>query len=94
MYFPDLELLLKAVMKCAPHEWYSIAVELGFTNGQIVDETSGIATGRGKLEKMVRVKVDAAGSQETARLLLEACENIPNPVIGAVRESLQQWCHH
>ena len=91
---PDLELVLTAVMKCAPHEWYSIAVELGFSHGQIVEETSTIATGSGKLQRMVRVKADAVGNQETARLLLEACANIPHPVIGAVRERLQQLCRH
>ena len=83
---------MKAVTKCAPNEWYSIAVQLGFTNGQIVEETSAIATGSGKLQRMVLVKAAAFGRQETAFLLLKACENIPNPVIGAVNEIIQQLC--
>ena len=90
----DLEPVLDAVLKCAPHEWYSIALKLDFSDGQIVEETSGIATGSGKLEKMVRVKAAALGRQVTARLLLEACEKMPNPVIGAVRERLHHLCQH
>ena len=59
-----------------------------------MEETFQIATGSGKLEKMVRVKAAAIGRQATARLLLEACETLPNPVIGAVRERLQQLYQH
>ena len=84
---------MQAVAKCAPHVWYSIALKLGFTDGQIVEMTSGAATAEGKLEKIVRVKADAVGIQETERLLLDACEKIPKPVIGAVRERLQQLRH-
>ena len=78
------------MLKCAPHEWYSIAVELGFSDGEIEAKTSVLPSAKGKLQKMVRIKADAVGRQETAQLLLEACEKIPNPVIGAVRERLQQ----
>ena len=84
--------MLKAVAKCAPDEWYSIAVELGFSEGEIEAKTSGVPSAKGKLQKMVRVKTTAFGRQETARLLLKACENIPNPVIGAVKDILQQLC--
>ena len=82
MQFPDLELVLQAVVKCAPHAWYSIALELDFTNGQIQEMSSGVATAEGKLQKIVHVKADAVGEQEAAYLLLSACEKIPNPVIG------------
>ena len=88
--FLDLELVLNAVTKCAPNEWYSIAVELGFSEGEIEAKTTVIPSAKGKLQKMVRVKAAAFGRQRTARLLLKACESIPNPVIGAVNEILQQ----
>ena len=84
---------MKAVVDSAPHVWYSIALKLDFTDGQIEEKTAGLATAEGRIEKLVRVKADAVGEQEAARLLLEACGKIPNPVIGAVRKKLQQLCH-
>ena len=84
-----MEHVLKAVVKCASHVWYSIAVELGFTDGEIEAKTYGIPTAEGRLQKMVRVKADAVGKQKAVGLLLDACEKIPNPVIGAVRERIE-----
>ena len=90
LLFLDLELVLKAVVKCAPNQWYSIAVELGFSEGEIEANTYGVPSAKDKLQKVVRVKADAFGRQATVCLLLKACENIPNPVIGAVNKILQQ----
>ena len=76
-------------MKCAPDRWYSIGHEIGFKDGKIGAITAGICDPVGKLQKIANVKADEVGGQETAQILLEACEKIPNPVIGAVRAELQ-----
>ena len=85
--------MLQAVVRCAPHEWYSIGLELGFRDGQITAMTDGLCTHAARLQKIVNQKAGDVGEQEAARLLLEACKKIPNPVIGAVRLKLQQ-SHH
>ena len=89
----DFTAVLEAVVKCAPHEWYSIGLKIGFTDGQITDMTDGLRTSAAKIEKVVNVKAADIGEQEATELLLEACERISNPVIGAVRMKLQQ-SHH
>ena len=82
-----------AVLKCAPHEWYSVGCQLGFTDGQLTDMTQSLGTGAGKLEKIVNVKVAEVGGEEAARMLLEACKRLPIPVIDAVRRRLEQTHH-
>ena len=90
---PDLGCVLAAVLKCAPHEWYSIGRQLGFSLGQLTDMTHTLGSGAGKLERIVDEKAAEVGAEETARILLDACERLPNPVIGAVRMRLEQARH-
>jgi hypothetical protein len=86
----DLRSVKAAVLKCAPHEWYSIGLQLGFSDGQLIDLAHTLGTGHGKLERIVEVKAAEAGMKATAGMLLDACERLTNPVIGAVREFIKQ----
>ena len=90
---PDLGCVRAAVLKCAPHEWYSIGRQLGFTSGQITSMTHALGPGTGKLEKLVDVKAAAVGAEETAGMLLEACARLTNPVMGEVRMILEEPHH-
>ena len=85
--------VLAAVLKCASHEWYSIGRQLGFSLGQLTDMTHTLVSGAGKLERIVDEKAAEVGAEETARLLLDACERLINPVIGAVRMILEESRH-
>ena len=73
--------VLAAVLKCAPQEWYSIGRQLGFSLGQLTDMTHTLGSGAGRLERIVDKKAEEIGAEETARMLLDACKRLINPVI-------------
>jgi hypothetical protein len=85
-----LKLVLQAVLKAAPHQWYSIGLELGFSNSEIEAMTHTLPSAQDKLRKVVLLKADQVGHKRTALLLLESCKTIPNPVFEAVIKSLSQ----
>jgi hypothetical protein len=85
-----LKLVLQAVLKAAPHQWYSIGLELGFSNSEIEAMTHTLPSAQDKLRKVVLSKADQVGHERTAHLLLDSCKMIPNPVFGAVIKSLSQ----
>ena len=87
---PDLGCVLAAVLKCAPHDWYSIDCQLGYFLGQLTDMTHTLGSGAMKLERIVDEKAAEVVAEEAAHILLDACERLINPVIGAVRMILEE----
>lgn len=85
----DLNGVLRAVVSCAPDAWYSIGTELGFTSGELMSMTEGLCSHAAKLQRIVHQKAAAVGEEDATQLLLQACRNIPNPVIGDVLRKLQ-----
>ena len=77
-------------MECAAHRWYSIGVELGYTDGQIESMVKGIALDVDKLRKIVNHKKMSEDKGVVAQQLLRACETISEPVMVAVQDKLQQ----
>ena len=90
-YCVDFALLLRAVLECAAHRWCFLGIKLAFTTGQIESIVKGIALDVDKLRKIVDHKVMSEPSTDDVEYqLLRACETIPEPVIGVVREKLRQ----
>lgn len=84
----DADKLLATVLQNGPDQWYSICLALGYTSGKVISLTSGIPNYSSKLQKVFETKVSEVGRTEAAAKLLEACETIPDPIIGIVREEL------
>ena len=76
--------------ECAAHRWYVIGLGLGYNDGQIESMVKGIALDADKLTKIVNNMKMAKDSSIVAQQLLRVCEEIPNPVIAAVREKIRQ----
>ena len=90
----DLAAILSAVVKCASQQWYSVALKMGFVDGKIRELTHDQGDYASKLQGIVNVKAAEVGEQECAQMLLKACEQIPYPVIAAVRKEIDQLSHH
>ena len=90
MYLLDLSLVQRAVLKCAPHRWYAIGSELGYSDGQIESILKGITLDVDKLMKIINHMRMGENSGVVADRLLRACEAIPDPVIAAVRDKIEQ----
>ena len=77
------------MLECAPHSWYAIGSRLGYTEGQIESMVKGIALDVDKLMKIID-HMRNKDSGVVVNRLLRACEAIPDPVIAAVRDKIQQ----
>lgn len=86
-YDPDE--VLRAVQINGPDQWFSICLALGYTSGKANDLTRRIPNIEGKLQNVFDTKAAEVGRIQAAAKLLEACETIPNPIIGIVLEELE-----
>jgi hypothetical protein len=80
----------EAVSKCAPHEWYPIGRQLGFSHGELLAMTDKMISYSSKLGRIIDEKAAEIGEEETAANLLDSCARLVNPVIGAVRDYIKK----
>lgn len=85
-YDPDE--VLHTVLNNGPDQWFSICLALGYAPGKVTDLTSGIPNNAGKIQNVFETKAADVGRIQAAAKLLEACETIPDPIIGIVLEEL------
>ena len=90
IYLLDLSLVQRAVLECAPHRWYAIGSELGYSDGQIESIVKGIALDVDKLMKIINHMRMGEDCGVAADRLLRACGAIPDPVIVAVPDKIEQ----
>ena len=77
-------MVLRAATKVACNRWYAVGLELGFTDGQIDSLVKSLTVDADRLRRIVNQKAVEVGDENAARLLLEACSNIDDPVIEKV----------
>ena len=82
--------VFQAVLKYGVEQWYSIGLEIEFTDSHIRACTFDIPSLDSKLQAIIVKKVRECGVKETETCLLAACEGIPQPIIGTVREDIQR----
>lgn len=61
---------------------------MGLTTGQVNSITAQIHNDAGKLRAVYESKVKAVGRGNATAALVEACRNIPHPIIGAVMDEI------
>ena len=83
--------MFHAVVTCASSRWYSIALKLGFHHSAVERLVWHIPDYDDRLQRFIDLKVGEVGEQETAALLLQACRDIPNPIIGMVEDELEKY---
>lgn len=81
--------MLRAVVEAAPHRWYPIGLELGYTVGQVKTAVSGLIEDADKMQMIVDQKAMAVDSKEVACQLLQACRTISPPIIEEVQRRLR-----
>ena len=84
----DYRAVVDAVMKFGVDKWDLIANELGMTNAQITAATHDRPSPEGKLQAVISTKRSELGDPELIKQLLEACGNIPRPILGMVKQHL------
>ena len=84
----DYESVVEAVMKYGVDKWDLIGNKLGMTSGEIRVATHDRPTHAGKLQAIISYKRDELGDRELIKQLLEACDNIPQPILGMVKQHL------
>ena len=87
-WFLELDHVIKAVMKVAPDQWYSIGLGLGYSDGQLNECTKEMANGYEKLRKIILQYAATTGRVRAAQQVLLVCEKLPKPVHGGVLEQL------
>lgn len=80
--------VVTAVLKVGSNKWNLIGLALGLTDGEISSAASDKPTNAGKLQAIISKKRDELGEKKVARMLLEACRTIPEPIIGSVLQHL------
>ena len=89
----DYKSVVDAVMKFGVDKWDLIAHELGMTHAEITSSTHARPSNPGKLQAIISIKRAELGDQELKKQLLEACGNIPQPILGMVKQHLDSYSH-
>ena len=84
----DYRAVVDAVMKFGDDQWSLIGNELGMPYPQMTAVTHEIPTAAGKLQAIISYKRNELGDRELIKQLLEACGNIPQPILGMVKQHL------
>ena len=80
--------MFQAVVTRGCNRWYALCLQLGYSSGEVDDITSGIPNHPDKIRAVFNKKIDAVGEGDAAAALLEACSQIPHPIIGSVMDIL------
>ena len=84
----DYKAVVGAVMKFGVDKWDLIANELGMTDGEMRAATHDRPSHAGKLQAIISYKRNELGDRKLIKQLLEACGNIPQPILGMVKQHL------
>ena len=84
----DYRAVVDAVMKFGADQWSLIGNKLGMPYPQMTAATHEIPTAAGKLQAIISYKRNELGDQKLIKQLLEACDNIPQPILGMVKQHL------
>lgn len=87
--FHDPEMVLSAVLKHGPHQWYTIGRLLGFSVGQVKSDTGMIPSPEEKLRVLFDIKANRIGRGKAAAELLEVCKRTTPSILGAVMDELK-----
>ena len=79
--------VVRAVLGCGRDQWFSLGVELGFSEVEINSVCHDKPSHADKLLAIILQKVKQEGEETAVALLLEACKSIPSPIYGAVRDA-------
>ena len=84
-----LSAVAKAVITGGSAQWYSFGATLGFSHDRIEALCHDKVTPADKLFALVQVKANQVGPVQIDNLLLEACQHLPTPIDGVVKEKLR-----
>ena len=82
--------VVRAVLKRGRDQWFSLGIELGFSEVEISSICHDKPSHADKLLAIILQKVKQEGEEAAVALLLEACKSIPSPIYGAVRDAQRQ----
>ena len=91
MVLSFIDLLLRrkvvaAVLNYGVDQWYSIGLQMLFSDSQIKASTFDLPSPESKLQAIIVRKIYECGVHKTEELLLTACKSVPRPIIGIVLE--------
>ena len=81
--------VFQAVLKYGVAQWSSIGLAMGLSYSEIGACTDNKPAPSSKLEAIIAQQVHKCGIKQTEQCLLSACEKIPQPIIGAVKEYIR-----
>ena len=81
--------IFQAVLIYGVAQWFSIGLAVGLTGPQIEACTFNKPSLGSKLEAIIELKVRECGVEESEKSLLNACERIPQPIVGSVLEYIE-----
>ena len=76
-------------MKYGCDQYFNIGLELKMTYPQIKDIVCDVPNGQQKLRLVIETRRQEVGNEAVTYELLNACETISTPIIGAVLEELR-----
>ena len=79
----------KLVVKYGQSQWFSFGLELGFTKDEIDAACYDKPAPSQKLQTIICSKIQEIGAEKTRQKLLDACQCVPSPIYGIVKENLQ-----
>lgn len=82
--------VIRCVCKLGSDQWADIGFELGFKLSDFNSMTMTMPLPASKLRVILEMKASAVGQDKVVDEILAACERIPNPIIGAVRDELDK----
>jgi hypothetical protein len=89
----DYESVVEAVMKYGVDKWDLIGHRLGMTDEEMRAATHDRPSHAGKLQAIISCKRNELGDGELIKQLLEACANIPQPILGMVKQYMATSKH-
>jgi hypothetical protein len=89
----DYESVLEAVTKHGVDQWNLIGGRLGMTIAEMTAATHDKPSSAGKLWTIISNKRNDLGDRELIKQLLEACANIPQPILGMVKQHMATGKH-
>ena len=71
-------------------QWSSFGHAFGFKQAKIKTLTAPIPSESGKLEALIESLKNEKGADEAAEILQKACNIVPSPITGVVRDELKK----
>ena len=84
----DFASVERAVLRAGANQWSLIGKELGMLDAEIGATAHDKPTDVGKLQAIINIKKSECGTEEVKLMLLKACGNLVQPILGVVKELL------